>query len=138
VRRARYLLAVGLAAAAPAGVAFAAVSMSDATKVSVDMKEWGVAPKPSSAKAGAVTFSVKNTGHLAHEFIVLQTSTPAAKLKVKGTVAVLSGKVVGKTAQFGAAQKVTLTVNLKPGHYVLLCNLPAHYAAGQRTDFTAH
>ena len=29
-----------------------------------------------------------------------------------------------------------LTLTLKPGHYVLICNLPAHYKAGQHVDFT--
>ncbi len=43
---------------------------------------------------------------------------------------------VGKIAQFGPGQTRTLTLHLAPGHYVLLCNLPAHYAAGQRVDFT--
>jgi uncharacterized cupredoxin-like copper-binding protein len=29
-----------------------------------------------------------------------------------------------------------MTVNLKPGRYMLFCNLPGHYAAGQHTMFT--
>ena len=33
-------------------------------------------------------------------------------------------------------QTRTLTLKLTPGHYVLLCNLPAHYKAGQHADFT--
>jgi uncharacterized cupredoxin-like copper-binding protein len=30
----------------------------------------------------------------------------------------------------------TLKLNLKPGHYTLICNFPGHYQAGQHTDFT--
>jgi uncharacterized cupredoxin-like copper-binding protein len=30
----------------------------------------------------------------------------------------------------------TLALRLRPGHYALVCNLPGHYLAGQRADFT--
>ena len=98
-------------------------------------KEWGVTPRPASAKAGSITFAVKNLGHLKHEFLVLRPKTPAAKLKTKGPQAVVVGQV-GKIATFAPGQTRTLTLKLTPGHYVLLCNLPAHYKAGQHADFT--
>ncbi len=125
---------VVLLAALTATGAYAAVSRSQA-RVPVTEKEWGITPRPVSAKAGSVTFVVKNIGHLKHEFLVLRTRTAAAKLKVRGAQAVVTGQV-GKIAQFGPGQTRTLTLHLAPGHYVLLCNLPAHYAAGQRIDFT--
>jgi uncharacterized cupredoxin-like copper-binding protein len=31
---------------------------------------------------------------------------------------------------------VTISPRLRPRHYALICNLPGHYLAGQRTDFT--
>jgi uncharacterized cupredoxin-like copper-binding protein len=135
VSRGRYLLAVLFAAILASG-AFAAVSRTTA-RIPVTEKEWGVTPRPVSARAGSVTFVVKNIGHLKHEFVVLKTRTPAAKLRTRGTRAVITGQV-GKILPFGAGQTRRLTVRLAPGHYVLLCNLPAHYAAGQRTDFTVH
>jgi uncharacterized cupredoxin-like copper-binding protein len=88
-----------------------------------------------SRKAGKVTFVVKNAGKLKHEFLVLRTKTPANKLPVKGTAAVVSG-LVGRINQFKGGLTKTLTLTLKPGHYVLLCNLPAHYQVGQHVDFT--
>ena len=60
--RGRFLLAVALAGAVSAGGAFAAVSLTAATRVPVAEKEWGVIPKPVSVKAGKVTFVVKNIG----------------------------------------------------------------------------
>jgi uncharacterized cupredoxin-like copper-binding protein len=87
------------------------------------------------AKAGRVTFVIKNVGHLKHELLVVKTKTPAAKLKVRGAQAVVIGQVA-KVAQFGPGQTRTLSLTLARGHYVLLCNLPAHYQAGQRADFT--
>ena len=133
MRRGRYLL-VAVLAAILAGGAFAAVSRT-AAKIPVTEKEWGVTPSPASAKAGSITFVVKNIGHLKHELVVLKTKTPAAKLKTSGAKAVITGQI-GKIAQFGSGQTRTLTLKLAPGHYVLLCNLPAHYQAGQRVDFT--
>ena len=111
-----------------------AFTRSSAT-AKVSMKEWGFAPAPAKVKAGKVTFVVKNVGFLSHEFLVLKTKTAANKLRVKGTTAVVSG-VVGKIKQFRGGVTKTLALTLKPGHYVLLCNLPAHYKAGQHVDFT--
>lgn len=120
------------------GVAVASESLvhSSAT-VNVAMKEWGLSPKPTSAKAGKITFVVKNTGFLKHEFLVLKTNTKANKLPQKGTTAVVSG-LIGKIAQYKGGLTKTLSLTLKPGHYILLCNVPAHYKAGQHVDFTVH
>jgi uncharacterized cupredoxin-like copper-binding protein len=30
----------------------------------------------------------------------------------------------------------TLTLNLKPGHYVVFCNEPGHFQAGMRAELT--
>lgn len=125
-----------LLAAIVAGGAYAAVSRTAAT-VPVTEKEWGVLAKPASAKPGSVTFAVKNIGHLKHEFIVLKTKTLASKLKTKGAQAVVTGQM-GKILPFAPGKTKTLTLSLRPGHYVLLCNLPGHYQAGQRSDFVVH
>ena len=111
-----------------------AVTLGSGT-VKVAMKEWGFAPTPVKVNAGKVTFVVKNAGKLKHEFLVLRTKTPANKLPVKGTTAVVRG-LVGRINRFKGGLTKTLTLTLKPGHYVLLCNLPAHYQVGQRVDFT--
>lgn len=135
MRGARYILAATLAVVL-AGGAYAAVSKT-AARIPVTEKEWGVTPRPASAKAGSVTFVVKNIGHLKHEFLVVKTKRPASKLKTRGARAVTTGQV-GKIVKFGPGQTRRLTLRLAPGHYVLLCNLPAHYQAGQRADFTVH
>ncbi len=122
------------AVVAAAGIAVGIASGSG-NPVKVTEKEWGVTPLPATVKAGKVTFTVKNIGHLSHELVVLKTKTPAAKLKVVGAKAVVTG-VLGRIPTFKPGQTRTLTLTLKPGHYVLLCNLPAHYQAGQRVDFT--
>ncbi len=105
--------------------------------VAVTMKEWATTPLPAKVKPGKVTFTIKNTGKLPHEFIVAKTNLPATKLPVKGPVVVLAKlKVEGKVPQFKPGQTRKLAVTLPAGRYVLFCNLPAHYGAGQRASFT--
>ena len=127
------VLAVAVLAAGGVG---AALAMQSSATTKVTEKEWGVTPLPAKVKAGKVTFSVKNIGHLNHEFIVIRTSKLANRLPTRGAVAVVTTGQVGKIAQFKPGVTRTLTLTLKAGHYVLICNLPGHYKAGQYTNFT--
>jgi uncharacterized cupredoxin-like copper-binding protein len=132
----RKLIASGAAVVVlAAGGVGAALAMQSAATTKVTEKEFKVTPVPAKVKAGKVTFSVKNVGHLEHEFIVVKTSKPASKLPVKGATAVVTGKV-GALTHVKPGSTKTLTLALKAGHYVLLCNLPGHYKAGQYANFT--
>ena len=124
------------AAAAPAaaGATKAAAPPALAHKVNVSLKEFKVNPNAAQAAAGKVTFKVHNAGTVTHEFVVLKTNTPANAL-LKGDRADESGNV-GETGDLKAGASKTLSLNLPPGHYALICNLPGHYKAGQHTDFT--
>ena len=103
-------------------------------KVGVGLHEFAIDTTSSTAAAGRVTFNVRNTGNVTHEFVVLKTAKPADAL-LKGARADESGNV-GETGDLKAGASKRLTLNLKPGHYALICNLPGHYKAGQHTDFT--
>lgn len=116
-------ISLGAAAAAPARVQAPA-------KVSVVLKEWKLIPSTTRVKAGKVAFVVKNTGALEHEFVVLRTDAHHHALVVKGGEAVETG-LKGEIEKVPAGQKRAVTLNLKPGKYVLLCNLLGHYKAGQ-------
>jgi uncharacterized cupredoxin-like copper-binding protein len=124
------------AAPAAAGATKAATPAPAAAlthKVNVALKEFKVNPSATQAAAGKVTFKVHNSGTVTHEFVVLKTNTPAGSL-LKGSRADESGNV-GETGDLKAGASKALTLNLKPGHYALICNLPGHYIAGQHTDF---
>jgi uncharacterized cupredoxin-like copper-binding protein len=103
-------------------------------KVNVSLKEFSVNPTSSQAGAGKVTFKVHNGGTITHEFVVVKTNKGAGNL-LKGSRADETGNV-GETGDLKAGASKSLTLNLKPGHYALICNLPGHYAAGQHVDFT--
>jgi uncharacterized cupredoxin-like copper-binding protein len=134
VTRGRLLLTLAVVALA-AGVPLA-MAMQSKTLVKVTEKEFKVTPVPVKAPPGFVNFKVKNTGALKHEFIVLKSKVAAGKLPVKNNKAVLKGTVKGKLASVAPGQTKTLTVKLAAGKYILLCNLPAHYKAGQHSAFT--
>jgi len=128
-----------LGGAVVAAVVFASpIAASESkTTVKVQLKEFKVLASPASAQHWFVSFAVRNTGKIRHEFVVLKTKVAPAKLPVKSGKAVEAGRV-GKIGALklkpGASR--TLNLNLNAGKYVLLCNLPGHYQAGQRIGFT--
>jgi uncharacterized cupredoxin-like copper-binding protein len=117
-----------------AGAAAPAPTPALVHTVGVGLREFAVNTTASTAAAGKVTFHVRNTGNITHEFVVVKTPKQADQL-LKGARADESGNV-GETGDLKAGASKTLTLNLKPGHYALICNLPGHYKAGQHTDFT--
>ncbi len=113
------------------GAAGAAPARSQApSSVGVVLTEWKLVPSATSVRAGKVTFRVRNDGAIEHELVVLRTDLHHHVLPVKRAVAVETGKL-GRTAKIAAGQERVLTLSLKPGKYVLLCNLLGHYKAGQ-------
>jgi uncharacterized cupredoxin-like copper-binding protein len=129
-------LAVGtLAAVAVAAAALDASATRSATTVTVTEKEWSLTPKPARVKAGSVTFVLRNAGKLEHEVVVLRTNRAAAKLPTKGPRAVETGKQ-GEISKVKPGKSGRVTLRLKAGKYVLICNVPGHYKAGQHSAFT--
>ena len=60
--------------AAPAVPTAAAPAPAAAGRIGVTLKEYSVAPSPAVGKAGRVTFNVRNSGSIPHEFVVLRTA----------------------------------------------------------------
>lgn len=135
-RRALLTLAGLLAALAVAFGASEALALRAATTVRVQLKEFKVILSTSQVKAGKVVFLIQNVGKIDHEFVVLKTGRAPGALPVKGATAVEEGRVA-KIPPFKAGLTKVLTLDLKPGRYVLICNVPAHYKAGQFAGFRA-
>jgi uncharacterized cupredoxin-like copper-binding protein len=93
-----------------AGPSLAARSHSTGTAVTVTATEFKFKLSKTSVKAGSVTFTVKNAGHVGHDFKIGGKKTP------------LIGP--GKTAK--------LTVSLKKGKQAYSCTVPGHAAAGMK------
>ena len=142
--RRRRLAGATAAAALVAGLAVttsalqaapAAPAQVKAATVRGTLKEWGLTVSPAKVTAGKVTFVVRNIGKKKHEFVVIKTNKAANALPMEGREASEKGAVdeIGEIAP-GATER--LTINLKKGKYVLICNLPGHYKRGQYAGFT--
>lgn len=110
---------------------------AEASTVRVTAGEWSLTPSIASVKAGDVTFEVTNQGRAVHEVVVLKTDLAANALKLKVNGAEVdengSGQVLGEVEDIGSAQTGSMTLNLAPGRYVLVCNIVGHYNAGMVT-----
>jgi uncharacterized cupredoxin-like copper-binding protein len=128
------------ATAAPAAgvaakpTATTAAPATPARRIAVTLKEFTVNPQPGLGRAGTVTFRVRNAGRIKHEFVVLRTPKAADALR-KGSEASEAGNV-GEIGDVQPGASKSLKLDLKRGHYALICNLPGHYLAGQHADFT--
>lgn len=134
------VLSACAAAATPGPAASVAASVAASTAaggpISVEMKEWAVTPTSVTAKAGTITFNVKNAGTTVHEFVVVKTDLKAAALPVSGSKIDESALTpVDEIEDIAVGATPTLTVTLAAGHYVLLCNIETHFGLGMRSDF---
>jgi uncharacterized cupredoxin-like copper-binding protein len=129
--------------AVPAGAALqaqpvrAATAATAATRVFVTLGDMFI-HTISVVRAGTVTFTVKNTGAATHELVVLRTDLADDQLQPNPDEA---GKVeedggLGESGDLAPGTTGTFTLTLTPGHYVLICNEPGHYAAGMHTTLT--
>ena len=135
--RHRTLLVLPVLALAAAGCGSASNDKKTAgTAKSADVKlsEWKVAPSATTLAAGKVKITAANDGTMTHELVVLRTDKPAGSLGSGKRVSEAGS--VGEISDLKAGASGSKTFDLTPGHYVLICNLPGHYAAGMRADLT--
>jgi len=139
------LLLAAMAACAFVASAFAATG----TPAQVQVVLWnkadgsqGMTLSTDHAKSGKVEFEVKNSSTtMVHEFLILKTNMAFDKFpkdpqnpavvdedKLKGVKELSSDLDPGKSGK--------LTMDLKPGRYVVFCNQPGHFDAGMHLVFT--
>jgi uncharacterized cupredoxin-like copper-binding protein len=103
--------------------------------VKATLVEWNIKLSTKAVPAGKVTFVVKNAGFKEHEFVVIRTNRAPNALPIKGSRASEAGHQ-GEIQEFRPGLTKTLTLTLRAGKYVLICNVLRHYQRGQRTGFT--
>lgn len=130
-------LPIGLLTAAALTLGLAGCSGSGGgTPVAATLNQSSLAATPASVKAGKTTFKITNAGTEQHEFVVLKSDTPQDKLTPGADGSVSEDGKVSEVEPFSPNATKTLTVTLKPGNYILLCNLPGHYQRGIHAGFT--
>jgi len=103
------------------------------------LNEWTVETDATTAKAGEVIFTVTNEGTIGHEFLVVKTDIAPGQIPLDGDhfAEPTDGlEVIDEIGEFAKGTTETLTLNLEPGTYQLVCNLPDHYSAGMHMTFT--
>ncbi len=115
--------------------------------INIVLSEWSVVPDRTSIQAGQISFSVRNKGPVdRHEFVVFKTDlapdalpSDSEGVDERGIGLTLIGEIEGISV--GAAPQ-TVSFELTPGNYVLLCNIwdanekESHYHEGMRVQFT--
>ena len=107
----------------------------------------GLSADHATVPHGTVSFLVTNGGSINHEMVILplpasqsvgaRPTGADAKVDEAGSLGEASntnGKGAGQGVVPGASS--WMTVNLAPGQYELVCNLPNHYTAGMYTQLT--
>jgi uncharacterized cupredoxin-like copper-binding protein len=93
-----------------------------------------------SAPAGDVAFNVTNTSKdMIHEMLVVPVpvpDTPLPYLADKFSLDESKINSAGEVSELDPGKSGSLTVKLRPGTYLLVCNQPGHYEAGMWTTFT--
>ena len=107
------------------------------SQVIVEMTDYRVTVNVASVKAGSTKIGVRNLASQMHSFEVLKTDLPHDKLPIDGVSAKAKedGKV-GGIESIAPGGSASVTLDLAPGKYVLICNVAGHYQLGMHISFT--
>jgi len=129
------LVSIGLLLAACGGAQQAGAPAG--SQVIVEMTDYKVTVNVPSVKAGSTKIGVRNLASQMHSFEVLKTDLPHDKLPIDGVTAKAKedGKV-GGIESIAPGGSASVTLDLAPGKYVLICNVAGHYQLGMHISFT--
>jgi uncharacterized cupredoxin-like copper-binding protein len=99
--------------------------------VQVELGEMYVKPSVTTVRAGKVKFAARNVGSVEHELMVERMP-----IRMDAPGMPTEDAALGMIEDMGPMHRGQMTLRLKPGKYELFCNVPGHYAAGQRTTLT--
>ena len=98
--------------------------------VNVTLGDMWLKSDKTSFKAGKISFSAKNEGATMHGLSIVKAPAQVSG----GMLEHDSMLVTGGNLKGGESE--TISADLKPGKYELVCHVPGHYAAGQKLAFT--
>jgi uncharacterized cupredoxin-like copper-binding protein len=132
-----------LALAVPLTVARRDEPTPSGTPVNVLLEDFKVRQDAASVPAGTVSFRILNQGPTTHEMIVVRTDRPPDKLPLQGDGLTVDEEgpgvqLVDEVEGLDIDDRQTMVLGLKPGHYVLYCNLEGHYLGGMYAALTVH
>ena len=112
-------------------------TLPDDVQVTVDLKDYTITVTPDHIKAGTIKFGIRNLAAMEHQFDLIKTDLAADKLPIDGATAkAKEDGLVKQVKGIGGGRVATVSADLAPGHYVIICNIAGHYQLGMRADFT--
>jgi uncharacterized cupredoxin-like copper-binding protein len=110
------------------------------TPLKATEKEYAIALDSATVAAGRIRLTVHNAGTIEHELVAFGTDLPEGDLPlVNGSVDEEGAGITHidpEAEDIPADGSKTITMNLKAGRYVVLCNVPGHYKLGMHTVLT--
>lgn len=99
----------------------------------------GITVDAATVPAGEVTFRVTNESmNMIHEMVVVPLSADGT-LPYDATAMMVDedgAGAIGEVSELDPGATGTVTLHLAAGTYVLICNVPGHYAGGMWTTIT--
>ena len=124
------LLIASCAAAQPA-------TLPDDVQVTVDLRDYTITVTPDHIKAGTIKIGIRNLAAMEHQFDLIKTDLAADKLPIDGATAkAKEDGLIKQVKGIGGGRVATVSADLQPGHYVIICNIAGHYQLGMRANFT--
>ncbi len=133
----KILAALAIAAIATPGFAATTIAVTESGEGGGAMS---IKLEPATVKAGEVTLKVKNDAATEeHEMVLVKLKSPDEKIpfsKKKDRVLEDQLKSLGEVADLKPGASGELTATLKPGTYLVFCNIKGHYRAGMAEKLT--
>ena len=107
--------------------------------VDVTLNDSSIELAPATATAGDVTLVATNQGSTTHEFEIftVEGDIDPSSLPVEDNVASTDGlTLLDEVEDLTPGSQAELTVDLSPGTYAVICNLPGHYTQGMHASLT--
>jgi uncharacterized cupredoxin-like copper-binding protein len=116
------------------------MGMGMGMKADMSMALMGVKIDTAKVPAGKVTFEVVNDSkETQHELLVAPVADANATLPYienENRVDEEGARYLGEVSELDPGKSGALTVEMKPGLYILFCNIPGHFTAGMWTTIT--
>jgi uncharacterized cupredoxin-like copper-binding protein len=116
---------------------------SGRSALEIRMDDYSFAPKDSTATAGRVKITAPNDGKVVHELVLLKTNRDPGSFEVSGgevdekALEESGAEIPGEIADVPPGKSKSMTVDLTPGKYAMICNVSGHYQRGMYGSLTA-
>jgi uncharacterized cupredoxin-like copper-binding protein len=99
----------------------------------------GMTVSRKTAPAGVVTFKVTNDSKtMIHELVIVRYPKAGQVLPYGADMKIDEDKAghMGEVSELDPGKGGSVSISMKPGRYVLVCNIPGHYKSGMWAEFT--